>query len=389
MSKIKYLFLSLVTLCMYAGLEKAHGQTVSLDLLLDPSFENAQTLSPSSLGIDTKGKGKKIVDIIIRNESELRQENLYIFFRFEGARFGTIIEMVQEAGKPFSLAPFQIVVTDNNRIQDGLPGIQETINLSALTDNSQNFINSMGGSTTLPDDVYSFVAELRQGGNTSEFTKSTLKKSFGVKPVVQTVDLFLLQPGGIVGSESQISSTLPLFRWDGPVSKEYRIVVVKDIKQSPEALIQQAISTSPTLKSGRQTGEGSLLEFEMMDALVQGSSFNVPVNGTQKLKAGDKYFWQVFTLVQSGSGTSYQPSAIWEFIVVDQKESSNENQVREVFENLGPILKGDRLIQLKEKGFTVSQITIDGKTVTGLQSILTELETFNQKIKDKKVTVNQ
>jgi hypothetical protein len=389
MNKIKIPLLVIVALVSKPLYVQSQSSPVSLDLILSPAVENAQTLSPNSLGIDTKGKGQKVVDIIIRNESSERQSGLYFWIRLEASRFGTIIELTQRLDSPFSLAPNQIIVTDNNNIEKGLPGITESIRLDVTTDNSQAFINSLGGSTTLPDDVYTFTAQLRKGGNTPEFAVSTIRKTLGARPVVSTVDLFLLQPGGLVGSNEKINVTMPLFRWDGPTGKEYRLIVVRDIKQSPEALIQQAFSTPPTVRNGRSAADGNLLEFEILDVVVKSNSFNFPPSGTQKLQAGEKYFWQVFTEISAPSGVTSIPSAIWEFRVVDPKSGSEAEMIREIYEKLGPILKADRISELRDKGFMLDSITLDGQSIRGTQAILLELEKLAQKAAEKKITINQ
>jgi hypothetical protein len=382
-----HLFLALLAL-YFVPEAAAQSNPITMELLLSPDVENAQTLSPSSLGIDMKGKGNKVVVIILKNETSETVGDLYFYMKFEAKKFGrSIIEVVQSAGKPFSLKPFQLIVTDNNQIQNGLPGIEEAINLETSVDNSQQFITSLNGSTTLPDDIYTFTAEIRRGGNTPDKTIARVVRVLGAKPTVLTVDLFLLQPGGPIDQDNKIASTMPLFRWDGPVSKEYRVIVVRDNDQPAQTLMQQALSTNAALNRGRQTGN-ALLEFEIVDALVQGTSFNMEPNGTQKLLPGNKYYWQVFTVVQSGNGTSLLPSAMWSFEVQDLQGSASEDLSKDMFLKLRSIVKADKLQELQKGKFTLEKMVIDGKTVTGVQSISIELDAFLQKIQEKSITVN-
>lgn len=365
---------------------------VSIDLLVSNEVLNAATISPSSLGIDSRGTGKKIFDVIIRNNTAEVQKDLYIWVVFEATNFGRIIEVTQKAGSPFSLKANQIVQTNNNRIEadGGLQGVEESLSFDVDDSRITDFINVLKPGQVLPDDIYTFRGEIRQGGNTAEFTIAEISVTLGAKPATSDVDLFLNMPGGLLGSGESIATVSPNFSWQGPSNKNYRLIVVKDSrdnKQSPEALIQLALSTPVALRTGTQTGE-KLLDIEIIDAEVQGTSFNVPPFGTQKLAAGEKYFWQVYTIIETASGEKLVPSAIWEFQVIDPGSATSKETDDEIFRVLAGIVSADVLSSLQEKGYVLKVLELDGKRYESAVTINTALEDFKEKVEKKEITIN-
>jgi hypothetical protein len=51
-------------------------------------------------------------------------------------------------------------------------------------------------------------------------------------------------------------------------------------------------------------------------------------------------------------------------------------------------LKADRISELRDKGFMLESITLDGQSIRGTQAILLELEKLAQKVAEKKITIN-
>ncbi|MDX1617754.1 MAG: hypothetical protein R3224_03135, partial [Balneolaceae bacterium] len=183
-----------------------------------------------------------------------------------------------------------------------------------------------------------------------------------------SVDLYLLQPGGELGSEESINTTLPVFRWDGPPALDYRLIVVEDNGQSPEALIQAALSSSPILNKNRPAG-GSLLEFEIVDAIVKNFTFTMPPSGLQDLETGNRYYWQVYTNRETINSTESVPSEIWEFTVTSDRgnvTASLNPQVRNALRN---ILGNQQFNELRKQGFQFVSITVDGQTLQGVDAL--------------------
>lgn len=343
------------------------AQEINIDLTLDQNLSEAQSLSLPSIGINMRGKGSRLMNLIIQNETQQKQGNLYFHVEISSARLG-LISIIEQEGQPFSLAPAQYINADNNQLQNGIPGVNERLSFNVeMTDAGKEFLNRLEGSTRLPNDIYTITVQLFQ-------TK------YGVRQVIDEasgeighaigggeLSLSLLNPGGPVGSDFTISSTQPIFRWDGQHGEKYRIIIVKDDGQSPETLIQSASSTEPTQGSDQS---GSLLDFEMADAIVNQPSFNYPFSGVQPLQAGENYFWQIFTMITTNSGTEERPSEIWEFSISEQGSITNLPKNENVINFLQSALGEDTFQQMEEDGFTLGSIEIDEQQYAGTELIM-------------------
>jgi len=362
------LLLMAVMLFFLPSQTSAQNGDVSIDLVLKPQLTRAQVLNLSNVGLKGRGQGAPLFDLIIRNNEKTTQEKLYLDVQIRSDKIGLIADLYQVSGQPFSLRPNQVVTGNNNQLRNGLPGVKETISLDGgLTDAGEEFINSLEGSTRLPGDIYTATVSLYQGNNSRNggVMIAMAEESFGGNLADDTiVDLYLLQPGGELGSEETIKTTLPVFRWDGAPTLDYRLLVVEDNGQSPEALIQAALSSSPIIERNRPAG-GSLLEFEIVDAIVKNFTYTLPPSGIQDLEPGKRYYWQVYTNRETVGGTESVPSEIWEFTITSDQENvaaALNQQMRNALRNL---LGNQRYNELRRDGFQFVSITLDGQTLQG------------------------
>lgn len=357
----------------------AHAQTstsgeqlLSVDLRVNPVVSDAQALSLATLGINTTGRGLELFEIIIINTSGRELSDLYLRIEVSASRFGKIAEVFSANQNSFVLRPGQVIIANNNNLDNGLSGIPAQTLTARLTTQGENLLRSLDGSPVLPDDIYTTTVYIMEGSADLSIGRILASTSdiVGARPIQNVVDFELLQPGGPVGSGDIVSVLNPTFRWDGPIDQDYRIIIVEDIGQSPLSLLQSARSTDPVLGAGA-TGS-RLLEFEMVDALVSGTSWQYPVSGVRSLQPGKRYFWQIYARIRTATGFEERPSAIFEFSLPSaQGEVASSQVVEEAIPVVRSISPGfsAQLLALIEQGYQITSVEVDGVRYSGLAMI--------------------
>ena len=348
---------------------------VRVDIELLASLSRAQTLSLATLGLDSRGAGTRLFHLIIENTESTRLEQLYFHATVTASGTGVLARIDQRQGRPFSLNPLQTVVANNNDLQDGFPGVSEIITIDVdLTSSGEQFVNELEGSSTLPDRIYTVEVAIYQGNNKPNggVRIGDAIASLPVEEIFTDFGFDLLAPGDVQGAPlERITSTRPVFRWEGAATQTYRFVVVEDFEgQSAQGLLQAALDTPPVI-GGEHSG--SLLEYEMADVLLSGVNFSYPVARVQPLEPGKRYFWQVFTRLTTPSGVEWYPSPIWQF-GISHADSPVSELHEHVVDEISRFLPG-RFQHLLLEGYTVDQIIIDGRMVSGPQ-ILIEIQQF-------------
>ncbi|MEX0929691.1 MAG: hypothetical protein WD266_02755 [Balneolales bacterium] len=359
----------------------ARAQEISIDLILDQQLTQAQSLSLPSLGLIMNRRGQRMMNLILHNTTQRRQENLYLQFEVSAARLGVISTLTHD--QPFSLNAGQRIITDNMQLREGLPGVKEQLTFDAgMTEAGDRLMQSLDGSIRLPNDIYQITAEIYQQLDGRRRLIGRVADQMGTSVGGDAMNLSLLNPGGPPGSNIPAHSFQPVFRWNGRHGERYRIIVVQDDGQSPETLIQSALSTEPPPEFG---GAGSFLDFEMADALIDQSSFNYPFSGVQPLEAGIKYYWQVFTLIETGNGTEELPSEIWEFSVTGPGNTTGVPLSEDLIVFLQIIL-GDDYQQLRDDGFSLGSMVLDGRQYSG-SALIRKLEELRQLNENGDITI--
>ena len=361
---------------------RSQNPDITIDLNLSPSLNRAQVLTIPSIGNITGGKGRKLFDFIIRNNTNNQQPDLYLTIAFSSDKHGLIAEFFQAQETPFELKPRQTIVANNKQLKGGLPQIPNGLKFSGgLTDDGQEFINELEGALKLPQDLYTIKVSLYQNANSRNggtFIDEVIR-TFGGNLVEEITDLYLAQPS----DEEILRDNLPLFKWEGAFNFDYRLIVVEaSNRDSPESLIQSALSSEPFLVRG-SSGSGTLLEYEALDAIVKNTTFKYPPNGVQSLKEGAKYYWQVFALEETIDGTDLNPSEIWSFTVASGKAV---NGGEELHAALRRILGEERYNELMNQGFQLFSITQNGVTYNGAQALQKVVE-FEEKLNSGEITV--
>ncbi len=390
----QYQVLSLCLACFLLFVpisSKAQTNLLNLDVEVSPSLENAQVLGFTNLGIDQTGKGPVIVSFLMENTSGARLDNLFLDIVLSSNINGTIAEIYQQNDAPFSLETGQVVYATNNNLADErIPGIEEDLRFKAnITDNGREFINNLQGSTSLPVDVYTATIAVYQNNNRLNGGNviATASVEIGGGSEGDIRDIFLKSPGDVVGTNVEITNPLPEFSWDGEVNLTYRLVIVRDNGlDSPEALIQAAISTNPT--SGGTQAPGSLLEIENLDRIIRGINFQYPANGAQPLIPGNRYYWQLIAQIQTADGFESRPSTVWAFTLVDNSGNAIVEITPEAQQAIINILGNERYQRLSQRGFRLESMNLNGSELTGPQMVI-RLERFLEKIRGEKIIVDQ
>ncbi|MDZ7683479.1 MAG: hypothetical protein U5J63_17650 [Fodinibius sp.] len=287
------------------------------------------------------------------------------------------MEVQQVSGQPFSLSPGQQVYATNNNIGDGLPGVEEIIQFDGtFSQEGKQFVNDLQGSTSLPADQYQIRIEIRRGSAEGEVLVAQ-NAEIGRSIVEDTRDFYLLSPGDLAGADAMISSAFPNFQWQGNTGTQYRLVVVEARgDESPQSLMDGAMSTSPIQVNGTGSG-GSLVDYEMLDVVLNQSSFQYPSSGVQNLEAGKTYYWRIVSQLQSTSGLDGRESEIWGFTLRDSQTTSRSQLGPDVSQALQKVM-GDEFNRLVEDSYTFQSVVIDGQRFQGVQAMQKLMELSRQ-----------
>lgn len=381
------------------SLAPAHAQgtsDISLDLVLTQQLNNAQVLSLSNLGVNRRGSGNTLFTLTLQNSSQTVQENLYLDIEVSSNNVGTIAKVYSKANTPFRLDAGERIMATNNQLQDGLPGIEEFIEFDGrITNAGTDFLNDLEGSTQLPSDIYTVTLSVYQGGNRQSggTQVASINQEFGLNISSETsIDLYLLQPGGAIGSGASVNNQYPVFWWSGPTNMNYRLVVVRnDGAGSIEELVESSLGTEPT-----SSGSGRL-NHEILDVEMTNTSFAMPASGVEQLADGETYYWQVFTSQQGVSSSQTTPSEIYEFTYVSptpetgqtstEGVSSYTQEEKELIRrSLNSILGGQQLQSLTQEGMDFNSLVIDGVTYEG-KAALQKLQELRAKIQNGEITL--
>ncbi|MEX0719428.1 MAG: hypothetical protein WD059_02090 [Balneolaceae bacterium] len=365
----------------------AQNQQLSLEIELSPVLENSQILSLTGLGLDTDGSGPVLLSGFLENISNETLDNLFFDVEIHAAKVGTIVELTQKSSQPFALRPNQSAYATNNDLANGrIPGIETSINFNGgLTSAGDDLINNLEGSTTLPRDTYTVKISVFQVTNATgrQELVSTSASVGGGGSSFDASEVYLKSPGDVVGTESEITNPYPQFSWEGEPNTTYRLLVVEaNGEDSPQSLLQSAKSSGP-LSLG-----GSLLEFENMDVMIEGDTYQFPSSGVQSLKRGQQYYWQVITTLQVSRDTEERSSEIWSF----QLASNDGGMVtvpedRNVIEALVQLIGQEQYDRLKDGGFDLEGVEVDGQVYSG-PIAAQQLEMIYQKIQDEEIILN-
>lgn len=365
----------------------AKAQQISLSVEPSATLENAQVLSLSGLGIDRSGSGPVLISAFLENMEDREVNNLFIEVNISAARTGTLLELTSDSNFPFSMRPLQSVyVTNNDLANEQIPGIKESIILTGgLTPEGEDFINELNGSTTLPQDTYFVQVIIFQETNANgivELAEATAEISGNTFSSLDEREIYLKTPGDVIGTQTTISNNYPQFNWEGSSTASYRLIVVEATgSDSPESLMQGAQSSQPTDEGG------DLLEYENLDRMVQGNSFQFPTSGAQSLERGKTYFWRVTSTVSSSNDVEDISSEIWSFSLAAPENVSGTVTISEEAETAIVSLIGqEEFERLMEQGFQLESLEYDGQELTGAAAAM-KLEELLQQVLDERLIV--
>lgn len=361
-------------LCLFlAGISNRVSAQLSMEFEIDEALENSQSINAQSL-LSNNLRGPNLFNLYLENQNSSEYLNdLYLRVVIGSDEIGQIVEVEQVSGRPFSLNPGQQVYADNNNSGNGLPGVEEAILFDRnFTEQGRSFYNELKGSTSLPADQYRVKVEVYQGSVNGELLASQTAE-VGTSLVEDVRDFYLLSPGDELGSEATISSSYPNFQWQGASDVRYRLLVVESRgDESPQSLIEGAMSTDPIESIGSNAG-GALVDYEMLDVLVDGSGYQYPNSGVQELEPGNTYYWRIVSQLETNSGVQERESEIWNFTLADLRTSSDSRQPEETTRALEKIL-GDRFEEVRQNGYSFDSIEIEGQSFQSGQAMQKMLE---------------
>lgn len=377
--------LPLFLLVIAPGETVAQNPRVNVDLQISERLSQSEVLNLAEI-MRRRGGGSNLFELIIENEESERIEELYLSVRLKSDQ-GTLVDIYQRSSTPFHLDPNQMVFT--NRF-DEFPGIDESLLFDGgLTSEGEEFVNDLEGTIRLDDELTAEVF-LHQGANIRDGGReiASAQVSVGSGLVEDIRDIYLTTPGDAPGSDTEIFNSFPEFRWEGPSNVRYRLIVVEQQdNETPESLIQGALSTSPTIRNNQSAG-GSLLEYEMLDVQLNDVSFQYPSSGVQKLQSGRTYYWQVIAELKGSDQQVQQSSEIWEFSLggVETESVSESAENPDELENVLREIMGEaEYSEMENDGFQLESIEVDGVTISDSEAYKQLIE-FKQRIDAGEVT---
>lgn len=379
--RVTYLKL-IVALIVISGLPVEKTVARQSDIIIELRMEEALT-SSQIINLTTfqdGGDGSQLFTLFIQNKGDQRKDSLYLNFKIRSGRGTILAEAYQPETQPFSLDPGQVIYATNNSIEAGSSG---TIALTwKLTDEGKELVNQLGGSTILPGGTYTVEAAVSEvknslGGDGSSTAMVSSVADLGEELQEDIKSIYLLGPGDVNGSNAVINNSLPVFRWEGQTGVQYRLLVVEaQGADSPESLLQGSQSTGPVIENG-SFAAGSLLDYEVLDVILEGSSFQLPASGVRQLKPGATYYWQVIAQLQSATGLQERFSEIWSFVLDYQGSSLNNTMIpvnEELLTSLQELVGEENYQLLQSRGLRLESVIIDGQTLTGVAALQKLLE---------------
>ncbi len=371
---------------------KAQSHEIDLQIQAEPILTNSQVIQLTNLFFDKTGHGSRLFSVFLANLSDQSEDRLYLDLSFSSRNYGLIAKSSQVNIRPISLQSGQTLFISNNHLASGnLPGINEHVSfIGDLTDIGYDFLNDLEGSSHLPFDEYTLTIELYQGNNRLNGGNLLASNSITIGSQLTEDDfsLHLLAPGDEIGAGITISNPFPEFRWEGRENQTYRVIVVEERDgESPETLIQSAKSSSP----GRLGQSTSLFDYEMFDILTEGTILQYPPSGVQQLQRGKKYYWQVFSLLESTSGQDERASEIWSF-TLNQEGVQAPTNIVEIDDELQGILIAligmDAFRELERQDFELLGLEIEGELLEGV-SAREQLIQIAEKIREGQIKIRQ
>lgn len=359
--------------------------TVSSDI------KNAQSLNLLELGtqIVNGETSQTLFNLQAQNLTNQTLNTLKLKIIVKSNSRGDLL-VLEQTGNGFSLYAQEKISTNSDNITDGIftdQGREIKLDFDVdvdevLTDGGKDIFENYA--TSLPIDVYTieisvFSGELgRTVGRATEILGTEMKQKEN--------NIVLQSPGDVLSSGAEITTTYPTIRWDGQAGINYRLIVVEDNGEGAESQLNSARSTEPALLPNNVAGNGSLLDYEMVDARIRSTEFQYPTSGVQALKPGSTYFWQVSATFESGSGTSEVFSEIWEFKVIDPSSGASSGANDQIAEQLKEIISPELVEALIGEGYSLVFVEIDGRSYTGVQMI-NALQQFKTRVENGEVTL--
>lgn len=365
----KVLFISGLLTITSAFSALAQDANLSLRVEVNKALASSQSINIQSL-VANNGRGSNLFRMYLRNENASEYaNNLYFEILIRSDKRGLLVEARQVNGQPFSLNPGQQVYATNNNISNGLPGVEEIIQFSGgLTSEGRRFVNKLQGGTSLPPDRYTIEINIYQGSDQQVKVASALAE-MGSHIVEDTRDFYLLSPGDALGADARISNAYPNFQWQGASGNRYRLLVVESKEnESPQSLLNGAESTPPT-RANAASGKGSLVNYEMLDVVINRSSFQYPSYGVQSLEDGKTYYWRIINKVRTSSGEEERKSEIWSFTLAGSGSGNNLFMGSPALTRALKAVLGDRFQKFSERGYRFKGVEIDGQVLRGNKAL--------------------
>ncbi|NGP89137.1 hypothetical protein [Fodinibius halophilus] len=360
-----------------------HAQAdISMRVEVNETLANSKSINIKSL-VANDGKGPNLFRMYLINKNSTEYvNNLYFEILISSDKVGPIAEVTQVKGQPFSLNPGQQVFATNNNISNGLPGVEEAIEFDGgLTTEGQEFVNNLGGATTLPADNYQIQINIYQGSGLQNKVASDMAE-VGASITEKIQDFYLLTPGNEVGSATSIANPYPNFQWQGETGSSYRLIIVEERNnETPESLLDGAKSTSATRGNG---GTGTLVGYEMLDRIVGQSNLQYPNSGVQDFVPGKTYYWRVIGLRETSSGLEEKESEIWSFTFTGNS-SNSVSETPGMARVLESVL-GEQFNQFDTEGYSFEAVVVDGRVYRDGQA-LQQLRKLMRKVENGEVSI--
>lgn len=383
---MKHLLLLSFLLIVSIKVISAQNSGFEIEVRAEPLFNNAQIAELTTLTATEGSSSTRLMTITVTNMTDEVADDLFLDIDVRSSREGILMESFQRNNTPFQLNAGEVAFISNLDIARGrLPNTTGTITFDAsLTANGRNFLNKLQGINTLPPDDYTIIVRLyrrnnsRNGGIFLDEAEATT----GQNLIDSDFYIYQLAPGDYLGSNTSITNPYPEFRWEGLPQQTYRLILVESVGgESAQALIESVLSIPP----GQDGSGADQLEYEYLNAVVEGTSFQYPSFGSKSLKLGRTYYWQVFSDLRTTSGISQRSSDIWSFRLREGTQSANDVTIDEELESLLIALIGtERTQNVMRNNFSLFEIELDGQVFTG-QSARDELMILLEKVRKNNV----
>jgi hypothetical protein len=371
-----------VFILLWAGLTAVQSQpdpdrALELNVRVAPEFEAVNLENLITLTFSNQNN-RPVLFYEISNPEGSGDVEFLMETRIVSEMLGTILESTQNPNTRLLIRDGQTMRFTNIDI------IWGTISGQAvrprfdfrLTSEGRNLLNKLNSGAVPDADIFSVeVSLLRAGNSAAELVSSETELETNIPRLYQTIGPDPSNQAFL--RDLDLDEQVPEFRWSGPDSQRYRLIVVKaDSRQQAGNRLYSRFAEAFNPDRFHEPGDNIILD------VVTGNRTFVAGNDLSSVfEPGSQYYWQVGTTITTVRSEREVRSDVWEFTTKDVI-------IEELITLLSFLLGEERVQQMIQEGYVLDQIELGGETYTAEEAVEV-LREMRRKIENRRATIGE